>query len=57
MSFRVRVRVRGLVWGPWVPGPFGSPVPWAPLGPAQDPKNMSSQVLRNMSFRCQQREF
>ena len=57
MSFRVRVRVRGLVWGAWVAGPFGSPVPWAPLGPAQEPKNMSSQVLRNMSFRCQQREF
>ena len=33
MSFRVRIRIRGLVLGPlvpwaiWVPGPLGPPVP------------------------------
>ena len=59
MRFRVRVRVRGLVLGPlgslgafrslWFPPPLG-------LGPAQDPKNMSSQDPRNIRSRCQQRE-
>ena len=40
MSFRVRVRVRGLVC-PWVPGPCAIWVPGPPplgLGPAQDPR-------------------
>ena len=55
MSFRVRVRVRGLVLGPMGPGASASECP----GQKEYDQGRSVQgcVLRNMSFRYQQREF